>query len=288
MPRPLLHWAVLAGAIVAAGPSSADDAPPTPVPHSPSKPSSPDPAPPAAPPKEACPVIPDPTKSAAPVAAAFSFEGLAKGAAVPPGFLPLSGRWGVVPEPAPPAEETGRGSPATDAAAKPPNAVLRQDQKVADYALILATGDGRAYGDATATVRFRPESGDEDASGGIVFRAVDEKNYGLVRANANEGNFRIYVVHNGFRRMIVSRDIEAPRLHEWHTLEVRFVGSTFVATLDGKDRVEAANDTLTAGWCGLWTKADSVTSFDDFRIDPIVRPEPAPAQPAQPATPSGK
>jgi hypothetical protein len=131
-------------------------------------------------------------------------------------------------------------------------------------------------------VRFRPESGDEDASGGIVFRATDAKNYGLARANANEGNFRLYTVHNGFRRQIASVDVEAPKLNEWHTIVVTFIGSTFTATLDGKDKIEATNDTLSAGWCGLWTKADSVTSFDDFKIEPVAKSPEAPATPAVP------
>src|SRR5262249_31192548 len=46
--------------------------------------------------------------------------------------------------------------------------------------------------DVDVTVRFRPVSGQEDASGGIIFRAKDGQNYLLVRANALENNFRLY------------------------------------------------------------------------------------------------
>ncbi len=217
------------------------------------------PPPPAAP--APAPVVPDPSKAGEAKALTLDFEGLAAGAALPAGFLVLDGRWQL----------------AADASVKP-NSILRQDLHVAEYAVLLVTGEGRAFGDGKASVRFRPESGDEDASGGLVFRAKDGANYGLVRANAIEGNFRLYTVHNGFRRQIASLDIEAPKLKEWHVIEVSFVGNAFAATLDGSNRVEAANDTLAAGWCGLWTKSDSVTSFDDFRVEPV-----APKADAKPA-----
>jgi hypothetical protein len=51
-------------------------------------------------------------------------------------------------------------------------------------------------------------------------------------------------------------------------IEVEFRGDTFRATLDGRDAVEARDATFSSGWCGLWTKADSVTLFDDLRVVP--------------------
>jgi 3-keto-disaccharide hydrolase len=51
----------------------------------------------------------------------------------------------------------------------------------------------------------------------------------------------------------------------WHTLRVDFEGNKFVVTFDGKKVIEAADQSLKdAGKVGLWTKADSVTLFDDF------------------------
>jgi hypothetical protein len=256
MPRPIPTLALLA--CLAASPadtSRAEDAPAAPAAPSvpPTAPPAPATPPAAAPASSPAPVLPDPAKAGEAKAITFDFEGQAADAPLPAGFLSVDGHWRILADTGPTA-----------------NAILRQDLHVAEYAVVLATGEGRAYADGKASVRFRPESGDEDASGGIVFRARDAENYGLVRANAIEGNFRLYTVRNGFRRQIASLDIEAPKLKEWHRIEVSFVGNTFVATLDGGDRIEAVNDTLKAGWCGLWTKSDSVTSFDDFRIEPVA------------------
>jgi hypothetical protein len=53
--------------------------------------------------------------------------------------------------------------------------------------------------------------------------------------------------------------------NEWHTLRVEFQGSHFKVNLDGKPALEWDDETFKdAGKLGLWTKADSVTLFDDF------------------------
>ena len=52
---------------------------------------------------------------------------------------------------------------------------------------------------------------------------------------------------------------------EWHTLGVDFIGNKFAVTFDGKKVIEASDDSFAdAGKVGVWTKADSVTLFDDF------------------------
>ena len=52
---------------------------------------------------------------------------------------------------------------------------------------------------------------------------------------------------------------------EWHTLRVDFSGNKFTVTFDGKKVIEATDDSFgNAGKVGVWTKADSVTLFDDF------------------------
>ena len=53
--------------------------------------------------------------------------------------------------------------------------------------------------------------------------------------------------------------------NEWHTLRVDFQGSHFKVTFDGKLALEWDDETFKdAGAVGVWTKADSVTLFDDF------------------------
>src|SRR5262245_21182677 len=64
----------------------------------------------------------------------------------------------------------------------------------------VALLEDRRFADVDVRVRFRPISGAIDASGGIVLRAQDAQNYYIVRANALEGNFRLYATTKGDRR----------------------------------------------------------------------------------------
>jgi hypothetical protein len=53
--------------------------------------------------------------------------------------------------------------------------------------------------------------------------------------------------------------------NQWHTLRVEFTAKAIKVMLDGKQYIAAENDQIAgAGAVGVWTKADSVTAFDDF------------------------
>src|SRR5215831_1057298 len=92
--------------------------------------------------------------------------------------------------------------------------------------------EDKKFADLDVSVRFRPVSGREDASGGIIFRAKDGQNYLLVRANALENNFRLYTIVNGKRSTIASATTTEPKLGTWHTLRVVVTGATIHAYLD--------------------------------------------------------
>ena len=52
----------------------------------------------------------------------------------------------------------------------------------------------------------------------------------------------------------------------WHTLAVDFSGARIKVSLNGKTYIELEDAHIKgAGAVGVWTKADSVTAFDDFR-----------------------
>ena len=143
--------------------------------------------------------------------------------------------------------------------------VLAQVAETQPWAVAIL--EDQKFDDVDATVRFRPISGKEDASGGVIVRAKDGRNYLLVRANALENNFRLYTMVNGKRSTIASKTVSEPTLGEWHRIRVVAKGPKIQAYLD--DALLLDHDdksTLRAGWVGLWTKADSVTEFADLEV----------------------
>jgi len=126
--------------------------------------------------------------------------------------------------------------------------------------------------DGFVEAKFKPVSGKEDQAGGVIWRAKDSNNYYIARANALEGNVVLYKTLNGKRSSldIVGRKggygvKEAVASGQWHTLRVEFAGNRFKLIFDGKHLFDVEDTTFTeAGRVGVWTKADSVTLFDDF------------------------
>jgi len=118
----------------------------------------------------------------------------------------------------------------------------------------------RRYGRSEVQADFRKE----DAAGGLVWRWKDGDNYYVARANALENNVSLYYTQNGRRNTI--KYVNAPvGKNQWHTLRVEFSGKRIKVALDGKVYIELDDEHIVgAGAVGVWTKADSVTSFDDF------------------------
>jgi len=118
--------------------------------------------------------------------------------------------------------------------------------------------------DGFVEVKFKALSGKEDQAGGVVWRAKDADNYYIARANALEDNVTIYHTVKG-KRTEKKRTNMKVASNAWHTLRVDFSGNHFTVTCDGKKVIEWDDETFTdAGMVGIWTKADSVTLFDDF------------------------
>ena len=147
-----------------------------------------------------------------------------------------------------------------DTAPSKPN-VLKQSG-VATYPVCFK--DDTNLKDGFVEVKFKSISGKEDQAGGVVWRLKDANNYYVARANALEDNVTIYDTVNG-RRTERKRANMKVATNQWHTLRVDFQGSHFTVTFDGKKALEWDDATFKdAGKVGVWTKADSVTAFDDF------------------------
>ncbi len=161
--------------------------------------------------------------------------------------------------------KTGTGSPKwtiekDDTAPSKPN-VLKQSGQ-ATYPVCIK--DDTSLKDGFVEVKFKPISGKEDQAGGLVWRAKDANNYYVARANALEDNVTIYHTING-RRTEKKRTNMKVASNTWHNLRVDFQDNHFTVTFDGKKAIEWDDNTFKeAGKVGVWTKADSVTLFDDF------------------------
>lgn len=172
-----------------------------------------------------------------------------------PGRLPAAWRQGV----------TGKGAAlwavrADPSAPSQPN-VLQQSATGAFPWCVLARS---SVEDGFVEVRFKALSGKEDQAGGVVWRWKDGDNYYVARANALENNVSLY--HTSGGRRITIQYVDAPvAKRTWHVLRVEFAGTRIKVALDAKAYIELDDAHIAGpGAVGLWTKADSVTSFDDF------------------------
>ena len=131
----------------------------------------------------------------------------------------------------------------------------------------LCIYDGVTGKDVTVTVGFKTVSGETDQAAGVVARYRDKDNYYIARANALEGNVRLYKVEKGKRVQFGGKNIEVPA-GKWQTLSLAIVGEKFVVSMNGTELFAAEDKTFAeAGKVGLWTKADSVTLFDNLTIN---------------------
>jgi hypothetical protein len=163
------------------------------------------------------------------------------------------------------ATRTGRGdakwSVEADATAPSKPNVLKQSG-VATYPICFK--DETSVKDGYVEVKFKAISGKEDQAAGVVWRLTDADNYYVARANALEDNVTIYDTVNG-RRTERKRASMKVAANAWHALRVDFQGSHFTVMFDGQKALDWDDEKFKdAGKVGVWTKADSVTAFDDF------------------------
>jgi len=125
--------------------------------------------------------------------------------------------------------------------------------------------------DGFVEVKFKPEKGKQDQAGGLVWRWKDGDNYYVARGNALENNVSLYYTANGKRNTL--RYVNAPVPgNVWHTLRVEFSGTRMKVLLDGTTYIDQEDSHIQgSGAVGVWTKADSVTAFDDFSYGTVVK-----------------
>jgi hypothetical protein len=176
---------------------------------------------------------------------------------------------------------TGKGRPGVwivvrdSTAPSSPNALAQTDEDATGYRFPACVLDSAWAANVDLSVRFKPVKGSADQAAGLIWRFRDHDNYYLLRANALENNLVLYKVQAGRRSDIKPKGAgmfsygKKARVPSgtWSALRVVVKGALFEAYLNGEKVFEVEDRTFTeAGRVGVWTKADSVTYFDDLKI----------------------
>ncbi len=199
---------------------------------------------------------PEPSQSEAPKPVVITFDSMESGKA-PADFVTAQtgegakGVWQVIEDPTAPTK----------------GKVLAQtDTDDTDGRYPMCVYEKVSAKDVHVSVRFKTISGEVDQAAGIVARFKDGDNYYITRANALEDNVRLYRVGGGKRKQFAGINLKVTP-NEWHTLALEIKGAHFNVSMDDKLLFEADDETFKEpGKTGLWTKADSVTHFDDLKI----------------------
>ena len=146
-----------------------------------------------------------------------------------------------------------------------PNVLAQTADEAVDYHFPYVVLAGQDFSDLNASVSFKAVSGRIDQAAGIIFRFVDSGDYYVLRANALEGNAILFKYINAVRSSIASATVPVST-GQWHMLRVVATGNSLLGYVDGKLVISVRDSTYNQGKVGLWTKADSVTFFDDLVV----------------------
>ena len=157
---------------------------------------------------------------------------------------------------------------ATERAKSPPHVLAQLMAKGAEHAYKITLIKGIVTSDLNLQVSFLPIQGQADMGGGLIWRAVDDRNYYLARANPLEQNIRVYRVEKGIRHLLQNFN-QTVTLKQWHTLRVIHQDCRVKIFYDDTQVFDRCDKTFQTGMIGLWTKSDAVTYFDDLRLQPV-------------------
>jgi hypothetical protein len=144
-------------------------------------------------------------------------------------------------------------------------AVVQTDANPTDVRYPVLIAENGEYSDLDVSMKAKAISGKVDQGMGLVFRFRDPKSYYVVRANALEDNFRLYKMVNGNRLQFAGGKVKVSS-GQWHTIRVVAKRDHIICWFDGKQLIDAHDKTYSSGKVGFWTKADSVTAFDDLTV----------------------
>src|SRR5437867_6271962 len=111
----------------------------------------------------------------------------------------------------------------TDRAKSSPQVLAQLMGKGFEHAYKVVLINGSTSSDLDLQVSFLPIQGQADMGGGLIWRAADDRNYYLARANPLEQNIRVYRVVKGVRHLLQNFD-QTINVKQWHTLRITHQG----------------------------------------------------------------
>ena len=137
--------------------------------------------------------------------------------------------------------------------------------KGAEHAYKVVLVEGSESIDFAVSVGIRPIGGKGDMGVGLMWHALDDRNYYLARFNPLEQTIRLYRIDSGVRKLIANHEqfIHVP---QWHCLKVVMQGCQMQVFYNDGLVFSICDQTLARGRIGLWPKSDAVTYFDDLNL----------------------
>jgi hypothetical protein len=178
---------------------------------------------------------------------------------VPANFVPgknntLAGSWQIVADPKAPTPPNVLATEATDTAASPQIIFI----------------DGLEAGSLDLTVRVKTSRGGEKQGAGVVFRAIDERNYYLIWISPDEKRLRLDRLVDGEVTHLQDLNVDSADPGRWHTLRVLIHGPTMEAVFNNRQFLSGREEkwefgTYQKGKIGLWASGAAPAYFDTVR-----------------------
>jgi hypothetical protein len=198
--------------------------------------------------------------------------------AEPTQFLPLVGNWIVGKDDGKQVvlvdgREWKRGQPAGGLADKARAIYGARHEEFIDnvkafaYFPIAVAKNVDDFQNGEISMRFKLVGGTLDKCAGILFNVKPNGDYLTVRFNGTEDNLVLWKFEQG-KRSFVKKGVENVPIpmNTWHDMKIVVNGTALEGWLDGRKLLDYTLPAPVAGKVGLWSKTDSMSEFDDYRV----------------------
>lgn len=150
-----------------------------------------------------------------------------------------------------------------------PNVLEQLSSNLSENEFALAIFDKTACRDGDVSVKFKIPAGPRRIkSAGMVWRYQGPRNYYLLQFSVDEGTIGLFRVQDGQMHAIPGAVRHDFHTGQWYVAKVSFRGSRFRVLFGNRQLFDGTDSGLTApGKTGLWTRAGTAASFDDFRLE---------------------